>query len=250
MQNSQQSKTVLITGGSRGVGKAVAQHLAKGTVDTLFINYLENDAAAEMTQRDLEALSARVYLLKYNMAFPEEINMMFEAIRTQTGHLDFFVHCPAITTFKPLCKVKPNQWDLTMNVSAKSFLLCAQACIPLMEKGGQMVAVSSTGSRRYSPNYGALGVSKSTLEAVVRYLAVELASQNIRVNGITAGLLQGESMPPFPEIETTIEETLKRTPAGRLGTPHDVAVATHFLLTQANWMYGQNIVLDGGYCLT
>jgi enoyl-[acyl-carrier protein] reductase III len=241
---------VLITGGSRGIGKAVGAYLAKDTASTFFINYLENDKAADATRIELEAMGANVFLLKYNMAYAEEVMAMFKAIKEQTDQLDFFVHCPAVTTFKPLYKVKPNQWDLTMNVSARSFLQCTQACIPLMQNGGQIVAVSSTGSRRYTPNYGALGVTKSTLEVVVRYLAVELAGMNIRVNGVTAGLIKRESTPPFPGLELIMEETLKRTPAGRLGTPHDVAEAIHFLLTKATWIYGQNILIDGGYCLT
>jgi enoyl-[acyl-carrier protein] reductase III len=250
MKSYNSGKTILITGGTRGIGKSAALYLAKESVSTFFINYLENDEAAMAIQTELESMGARVFLLKNNMAFTEEIMAMFKVIKEQTGQLDFFVHCPAVTAFKPLCKVKPNQWDLTMNVNARSFLQCTQGCIPLMQNGGQIVAVSSTGSRRYTPNYGALGVTKSTLEAVVRYLAVELAERNIRVNGVTAGLIKGKSVPPFPDLESIMEETLKRTPAGRLGTPDDVAEVIHFLLTRATWMYGQNILIDGGYCLT
>jgi enoyl-[acyl-carrier protein] reductase III len=243
------AKIALITGGSRGIGKAIALSLV-GVTDKIFINYLENDVAATETAAELELKGVKVYLLKFNLAFSSEIQLMFNKIHEYTEQLDIFVHCAALTTFKPLHKIKPNQWDLTMNITAKAFLQCVQLSTPLMRAGGKMVAISSTGSQRFNPNYGALGVAKSTLEAIVRYLAVELADKNIQINGVISGLIMGETLPPFPEIEKVIEITLQRTPARRLGTPQDVAKTVLFLLTQADWMYGQNIILDGGYCLT
>jgi enoyl-[acyl-carrier protein] reductase III len=251
MQSGNNSKNVLITGGSRGIGKAIAICLCEASVaDTFFINYLENDVAAEIIRAELKEKGKVAYLLKYNLAIPGQIQEMFAHIGGLTDHLDFFVHCTALTTFKPIHKVKPNQWDLTMNVATRSFLQCAQGCIPLMGKGGKIVAISSTGSQRFNANYGALGVAKSALESLVRYLAVELADMQIQVNGVTLGLIQGETMPLFPDIAAVIEETLQRTPANRLGTPADAAKVVLFLLTQADWMYGQNIILDGGFCLT
>jgi enoyl-[acyl-carrier protein] reductase III len=243
------AKIALITGGSRGIGKAIALHLV-GVANIIFINYLENDTAAAETATELELKGVKVHLLKFNLAFSSEIQLMFDKIQEHVGQLDIFVHCAALTTFKPLHKIKPNQWDLTVNITAKAFLQCVQLSTPLMRAGGKIVAISSTGSQRFNPNYGALGVAKSTLEAIVRYLAVELAEKNIQINGVISGLILGETLPPFPEIEKVIEMTLQRTPARRLGTPQDVAKTVLFLLTQADWMYGQNIILDGGYCLT
>ena len=243
-------KIAFVAGGTRGIGRAIALHLAQDNVGTLFINYLENDENAAETKTLLEQYGVKVYLLKYNLAFPMEINAMFEAIKVLTQHLDYVVHCVALTTFKPLAAVKPNQWDLTMNVSARSFLGCAQNAAPLMKNGGGIVAISSTGSQRYNANYGALGVAKATLESIVKYLAVELATQNIRVNGVVSGLILGDKLPPFPNIEDIVDETIRRTPAGRLGTPEDVAEMVHFMLTKAKWLCGQNIILDGGFCLT
>jgi enoyl-[acyl-carrier protein] reductase III len=243
-------KIALITGGSRGIGRAIAESLAQETAHTLFINYLENDETAEKTRADLTAKGVKVHLLKYNLAFPNEITAMFEELESLTDRLDYFVHCAALTTFKPLSAIKTNQWDLTMNVSARSFLQCCQKCSKSMTYGGKIVAISSTGSQRFNPNYGALGVAKMTLEGIVKYLAVELADKNIQVNGVVSGLIQGDTLPPFPQIEAVIEETLRRTPAGRLGTPEDVAEMVLFILTKASWLCGQNIILDGGYCLT
>jgi len=250
MKEHQKKKTALIAGGSRGIGKEIANQLAEKAIDTIFINYVENDDAANQTRLLLEEKGVTVHLLKYNMAFPMEIKAMFAEISNTTKHLDYFVHCTALTAFKPLHKVRSNQWDLTMNISARSLLQCAQACIPLMENGGKIVAISSTGSQRFNPNYGSLGVAKATLESIVKYLAVELSENNIQVNSVVGGLIQGDKLPQFPAIERVIEETLKRTPARRLGKPADIAKAVLFLLTQAEWIYGQNIIVDGGYCLT
>ncbi len=243
-------KIALITGGSRGIGRAIATILAQNDVQTLFINYLENDEKAEQTRLFLEEKGVKVHLLKSNLGFPNDINALFETVESLTDRLDYFVHCTALTTFKPLLAVKTNQWDLTLNISARSFLQCCQKCVPLMTNGGSIVAISSTGSQRYNPNYGALGVAKMTLEGIVKYLAVELADKNIRVNGVVSGLIQSDTLPPFPQIEEVINETLRRTPANRLGTPEDVAELVLFILTKAKWLYGQNIILDGGYCLT
>ncbi len=244
------NKVALITGGSRGIGKAIVMALAQGSVQTFFINYLENDEAAFQLRNQLLAQGLDVHLLKYNLAFPAEIQIMFQEISNLSPHLDMLIHCAAITTFKPLKNVKPNQWDLTLNVSTKSFIQCAQQSAYLMREGGKMLVISSMGSQRFNPNYGALGVAKAALEAAVRYLAVEFAPQNIEVNGITAGLIQGESLPAFPDIENLVQETLQRTPAKRLGTPQDVAKLALFLLTQSDFIVGQNIILDGGYSLT
>jgi enoyl-[acyl-carrier protein] reductase III len=247
---AERGKTALITGGTRGVGRAIAHRLDEAGVATVWLNYLENDVAAAATAAELEGRGLRVELARANLAFAAEIQSLFERVSAATDRLDVFVHCAALTSFKPLHAVKANQWDLTMNVCARAFLHCVQGCLPLMPEGGSIVAISSTGSRRFNPNYGALGVAKATLEATVRYLAVELAGRGIRVNGVVPGLLHGDHLPPFPGIDAVVDETLRRTPAGRLGHPDDVAKAVVFLLTQADWMYGQNLVIDGGYCLT
>lgn len=246
---SKNQKTAFLTGGTRGIGGCIVRTLAARGVTRFFLNYLQNDAAAFEIEKKLKAGGAEVFLLKYNLAFPQEISQMFAEINRHTTHLDYFVHCAALTVFKPLHQVKPNQWDLTLNISTKSFLQCARACLPLMPQRGKMVAVSGTGSRRVTLDYGALGVAKSALESTVRYLAVELAPRNIRVNAVTAGLIESENMPPFPAAAEMKKETLRRTPAGRLGTPEDVAEAVLFLLTGADWMCGQCLVTDGGFSL-
>lgn len=239
----------LVTGGTRGIGKAISKDIAKKYRCKLFLNYVQNDSEAEKTSDELTSLGAEVQLIKVNLSHPDEIDMMFENINSGTNSLDFFIHCAAINAFKPLIKIKPNQWDLTMNVNARSFLLCVQKCLPLMNQG-KIIAVSSLGSRNYVPDYGAMGPVKSALETIVKYLAVELAPSGIRVNGITAGFIDTDSIKKFPEYETLISKAINNTPVRRIGKAEDVSALAMFLLSpEAEWICGQSIVADGGISL-
>jgi enoyl-[acyl-carrier protein] reductase III len=227
----------------------VSLQLASRYAHTVFVNYLQNDAEAERTRLMVEERGARAVLVRANLAEPDDIERIFETVKDQAGQLDILVHCAALNTFKPTLQVKPNQWDLTMNINARSFLLCVQRSVPLM-KEGSIVAISSLGSQKAIPNYGVMGPTKSALESLVRYLAVELAPKGIRVNGVTGGIVETESIDKFPEAAKFREEAIMRTPAGRIGTPDDIANVVSFLVSpSAQWIVGQVIVADGGLLL-
>ena len=115
-------KTALITGGSRGIGRAIAVMLAYDSARKIFINYVQNTKEAEKTKAIAEEAGCEIILLKYNLAYPDEIDVMFSEIAEHTDKLDIFVHCAAINSFKPVSKITPKQWDLIMNVNARSFL--------------------------------------------------------------------------------------------------------------------------------
>lgn len=241
--------TALITGGSRGIGRAIALRLAERGAQTVIINYLQNDIEAEKTRKMIDENNSCCVLAKANLLYPEEIDELFEKIKTTVGHLNVFVHCAALGAFKPLSEIKPNQWDLTMNINARAFLLCVQKSVPLM-RDGKVVAISSLGSQRVVFNYGAMGPTKAALESVIKYLAVELAPLGIRVNGVLGGFIETESIRKFPNAELLLKEAIARTPGRRLGTPEDIADVVMFLLSDsARWIYGQTIVADGGLSL-
>jgi enoyl-[acyl-carrier protein] reductase III len=241
--------TALITGGTRGIGRAVCLDIAKSFARKVIINYLQNDTEARKTAELVNEIGSEAQLIKANMAFPDEIDRMFNEINSVTDSIDMFVHCAAINSFKPLIDIKPNQWDLIMNVNARSFLLCVQKCLPLMNKG-KIVAVSSLGSQTFVPNYGSLGPTKSALESIIRFLAVELVTKGIHVNGVTAGFVDTDSIKKFPDSERLIEYAIQRTPAGRIGKPQDVSKVVMFLLSpDSDWIYGQNIIADGGFTI-
>lgn len=242
-------KTALVTGGSRGIGRAVAAGLARNRTETVIVNYLENEAAANSAREEIEQLGARCVLARANLAYTAEIDNLFEQVSLSVDRLDILVHCAALGAFKPLGDVKPNQWDLTMNINARAFLQCVQKSVEIMN-GGSIVAVSSLGSARVVPGYGAMGPTKAALEATIRYLAAELAPRGIRVNGVSGGLVKTESIEKMPGLSRVMNQVEARTPAGRTGTPEDIANVVMFLVgPAAKWICGQTIVADGGYSL-
>ena len=249
MNTSEKKYTALVTGGSRGIGRSISVMLAENFAKKIFINYVQNDEEAERTKLLIGESGCEAVLLRHNLAFPDEIDKMFLQICDHCDFLDTFIHCAGINSFKPVTKITPNQWDLIMNVNARSFLQCVQKCIPVMKKGS-IVAISSLGSRKFIPNYGSLSETKSALETLVRDLAVELAPSGIRVNGITAGLVETESPAKFPNSEKMLSWIKEHTPAGRIGMPADVANAVEFLISvKSDWIIGQNIIIDGGFSL-
>lgn len=242
-------KRALVTGGSRGIGAAIALRLARAGAH-VFVNYRRDDASARDTEAAILASGGAVTLLRANLVDASDIGAMFRGI-AEAGGLDILVHSAALGSFKPAADVRANQWDLTMTVNARALLSCAQQAAPLMEgRGGKIVALSSSGSARVIPNYGAIGISKAAVEALVRYLAVELAPRGIHVNAVAAGLVDTASIrlhPHYAQLEAGARE---RTPLRRIATPDDIARVVLFLCSPlANWIVGQTIIADGGYSL-
>ena len=247
---NQEKRSIFISGGTRGIGRAIALSQAQKGV-TLFLNYLRDDASAEKIRSDAEKKGANVVLLPGNIGDEETIRALFETVKSQTKSLDALVHSAALGVFKPVLELRVKDWDISLDVNAKAFLLLSQAALPLMKKkGGRIVTVSSLGSHRFTPNYGAIGISKAALENLVRYLAVELAPFKIRVNAVSGGLIQTDALNLFPQSETMKKEYLSRTPGARLGRPEDLARVVSFLLEErSDWIYGQTLIADGGYSL-
>lgn len=243
------NETALVTGGSRGIGRAIAVSLATSCARTVIINYLQNDAEAEITRKEIEQQGSTCVLARANIAIPDEIDRLFEIIKASVEHLNIFVHCAALSTFGPILTLKPNQWDLAVNINARSFLLCVQKAVPLM-KEGRIVAISSVGSQRALPNYGAMGPTKAALESTVRYLAAELTPRGIRVNGVSGGPVETDSVRRVANLAKLAEAAAAEIPAGRIGTPQDIADVVLFLVSPgARWICGQTIVADGGLSL-
>ncbi len=247
---SQTQKFILVTGGTRGIGKAITLSQVKKTC-TIFLNYLRDDASAMKVKKTAEKKGSRVVLLPGNVGDAETVSCLFQSIQKETNRLDALIHSAALGVFKPVHQLRVKDWDISLDVNAKAFLLLTQATLPLMKKyGGKILAISSLGSRRFTPNYGAIGISKAALENLVRYLAVELAPHKIHVNAVSGGLVETDSLKMFPNFESMKKAYLSRTPGARLGKPQDIADIVSFLLSpQANWIYGQTIIADGGYSL-
>jgi enoyl-[acyl-carrier protein] reductase III len=243
-------KTALITGSSRGIGRAIALELARCGAD-IALHYVRKKQAAEEVAAAIEGMGRRAILLKANLAEAEQIEAMLNELTAQVGRCDIFVGNAASGTPREVLEVTDKHWDWTMDVNARSILRCVQRLAPAMAQAGwgRVINLTSPGSHRVLPHYGAIGLSKAVVDALTRYLAADLAPQGIIVNAVSPGLVNTDAVTAFPvDLQATFEYARSRTPAGRLVTPEDVAGIVAFLCSDAAAMIvGQVITVDGGY---
>lgn len=244
-------KVALITGSSKGIGKAIALQLALKGYD-IVINYARSKKSALETAEQIEALGRKVLTVKANVGDVSKIKEMFAQIDQEFGRLDIFVNNAASGVQRPAMELQESHWDWTLNINSKALLFCAQEAAKLMERngGGKIVSISSIGAIRYLENYTAVGVSKAALEALTRYLAVELAPKNIVVNAISGGVVNTDALKHFPNREELLQEAKVKTPAGRMVEIDDMVNCVMFLLSEKSSMIrGQTIIIDGGVSL-
>jgi enoyl-[acyl-carrier protein] reductase III len=242
---SLEGASVLVTGGSRGIGRAIARRFAELGASRIVIGYLRNDRAAEEAADELRGLGAEPVLLRGNVATERVVSQV-----GALGSIDVLVHNAATGVIRPALETEDRHWDWTLGANARALLSLARAAAPSMSSGSSIVGISSLGSSRVLANYVLVGTSKAALESVVRYLAVELAPRGIRVNAVSAGVVETEALEYFPNKEQMLAAGRKRTPAGRLVEPEDVAGAVAFLCSpEADMVRGHTLVVDGGYSL-
>jgi enoyl-[acyl-carrier protein] reductase III len=237
--------SVLVTGGSRGIGLAIARRFAELGAGRVAIVYLRNDRAAEAAAAELRELGAEAVLLRGNVASERVAREAAEL-----GSFQMLVHSAATGVIRPALETEDKHWDWTLAANARALLSFARALVPAMPSGGSIVGLSSLGAVRVLENYGLVGASKAAMEAVVRHLGVELAPRGIRVNAVSSGLVDTEALEHFPNRERMLEGARTRTPAGRMVEPDDVARAVTFLCSpDAAMIVGHTLVVDGGYSL-
>jgi len=244
-----QGRVALVTGGSRGIGRAVALRFAQAKTH-LFIHYFQSGAAAEKTAQEAAAFGAQVHLLPADLKDQNQIRGIFKEIEQLYGRLDVLVHNAASGVLRSVVDLTAKHWDWVLNTNARSLLLCAREAASIMKEGGRIISLSSLGSSRVIPQYGAIGISKAALESLTRYLAVELAPRGITVNTVSAGAVETDVWNLVPNGEEILDRVRERTPCGRLLTANDVAGIIFFLASpEAEMIQGQVIVVDGGYSL-
>lgn len=237
-------RSVLVTGGSRGIGKAIALRFASLGARRIAIGYMRGDQAAEETASELSALGVEPVLVRGNVS-SQRIADEVAAL----GPLDVLIHAAATGVIRPALETDDRHWDWTLSANARALLSLTRAAAPAMPAGSSIVGISSLGSTRVLEDYALVGVSKAALEALVRYLAVELAPQGIRVNAVSAGVVETGALEHFPQRDAMIEMG-KRNPVGRIVTPEDVAACVMFLCSpEAEMIRGQTLVVDGGWSL-
>lgn len=243
-------KVALITGGSRGIGRAITLKMASEGADVI-INFFRKRDTAESTAEAARNKGVTAHIIKANLAEPEKIDRMFAEIEEKFGRLDILINNAASGVARTAMELDSDGWDWTMNINARAGLLCAQRAAKLMKNGGAIVNISSLGSRLVVPVYTAVGVSKAALEALTRYLAIELASKGIRVNAVSAAAVETEALKLYTTAPNLPRPMVTNTPAGRMVQPEDVADVVAFLCSDAAAMIrGQIIVIDGGLSLT
>ncbi len=236
--------SVLVTGGSRGIGKAIALRFAREGASHVAIGFFRSDAAAEETAGELRALGTEPVLVRGNVAGDRVAREVADL-----GPLDVLVHNAATGVIRPALETEDKHRDWSHATKAGGLLSPGGAGARTMGAGASLLALPSLGGERGLANYALVGTSKAALEALVRYLAVELAPRGIRVNAVSGGVVETGALEYFPNREAMLEIGAGN-PAGRIVTPDDVAGAVAFLAgPDAEMIRGQVLVVDGGFSL-
>lgn len=247
------NKIAIVTGSGRGIGRTMALYFAQHGADVA-VNFFRNRRPAEETAAEIRAMGRRAAVVRADVGEPAGIDRLIEETVQTLGGVDILV-CNAASGYnRPVMEQKIKGWDWTLNINARSVLFLAQKAAPVMQArgGGYIVSISSLGSSRVLPDYVVVGASKAALEAVTRYLAVELAPLGIVVNAVSGGIVETDALKHFRSMQdgNLLVTAADRTPAGRIVEPEDVANVVAFLCTpQASMIRGQTIVVDGGYTL-
>jgi len=244
------NRIAFVTGAVRGIGRAIALKLAAAGCDVAIV-YHTSQEEAEAVSQAISELGRRVLALQADVSEPESVADAFAAFREKFSRLDIVVSNAAIGVLRPALKLTLKHWRRCMETNALALNLLAQEAVPLMGKGGRIIALSSLGASRAIPHYAFIGASKAALESVARSLAQELGPQGIRVNTVSAGIVDTDALKYFPNREQLIAEYARRTPAGPTLTAEDVANAVYLLcLPEAEMITGHTLVVDGGFCIS
>jgi len=240
----------LVTGGTRGIGRAVARELARRGCDVACV-YLRSRSAAEEAEAELRAFGVDVLVQRADVRDPESLDEVFSAVRDRWGRLDHLVSNAVLGVLRPAAELADRAWDVCMDANARAFLRCGQRALPLFpERGGSIVVLSSIGAHRCLPGYAGIGAAKGAIETLVRYMAKEWGPRGVRVNAVSGGPVDTEALRTFPEWREMVRRTVADTPLGRFGAPEDLARVVVWLLSEeAGWITGQTVLADGGLTL-
>ena len=243
-------KVALVTGAARGIGRAITLKLASEGANVA-VNYYNSHDEAEALCADVRKLGRQAIALQGSVGVPDSVDEMFDALRQTYDRLDIVVSNAASGVLKPVMNMGLKHFRWCMETNALAVNLLAQRAAPMMKDGGRIIAMSSLGAQRAMPDYGFIGASKAALEALVRALAQELGPRGIRVNTVSAGVVDTDALTHFPNRAELLQNFAQRTPAGPVLRPEDVANAVYLLcLPEAAMINGHTLVVDGGFCIS
>jgi enoyl-[acyl-carrier protein] reductase III len=240
----------LVTGAARGIGRAVALKLASAGCDVV-ANYYNSHDEAEAVCAEVRGMGRRAVAVKASVGLPESVDELFVELKKHFDRVDIVVSNAASGVLRPTMEMTLKHWRWCMETNAFALNLLAQRAVPMMPSGGRIVAMSSLGALRAMPHYGFIGASKAALESLVRSLAQELGPRGIRVNAVSAGVVDTDALQHFPNRAELLASFAHRTPAGPVLTPQDVAGAVYLLcLPEAGMINGHTLFVDGGFAIS
>jgi enoyl-[acyl-carrier protein] reductase III len=243
-------KVALVTGGSRGIGRAVAIKLARSGCDVAIV-YHNSHEEAETICEAIRGLGRRAQAIQADVSDPEIVSEIFAAMRQQFDRLDIVVSNAATGVLKPALELTLKHWRRCLETNALALNLLARHAVRLMSAGGRIIALSSLGASRAIPQYAFIGASKAALESLVRSLAQELGPRGICVNVVSAGVVDTDALKYFPNRQQLLDEFARRAPAGPTLTPEHVADAVYLLCQpEAAMITGHTLVVDAGFCIS
>jgi len=243
-------RVALVTGAARGIGRAVALKLASAGCDVV-ANYYNSHDEAEAVCTEVRGMGRRAVAVKASVGLPESVDELFVELKKHFDRVDIVVSNAASGVLRPTMEMTLKHWRWCMETNAFALNLLAQRAVPMMPSGGRIVAMSSLGALRAMPHYGFIGASKAALESLVRSLAQELGPRGIRVNAVSAGVVDTDALQHFPNREELLASFAHRTPAGPVLTPQDVAGAVYLLcLPEAGMINGHTLFVDGGFAIS
>ena len=240
------SGVFLITGGTRGIGRAISVEFARAGAHVI-ANYLRNETTAGELRALADAENVRLDLCRADLTTPQGLQLAATTVRQAGSPLSGLVHCAAIGAHRPFAELTVRHLDWTMALNVRSFFELVKLLLPKLVAGASIVVLSSPGASRAVPNYAVVGASKGALESLARHLAVELAPRGIRTNILAPGAIATDAWKAIPGGDAKLAEAARRSPLGRLVTPEEVARAARFLCSQAaSGVNGHKLVVDGG----
>ena len=243
-------KVAFVTGAARGIGRAIATKLAAEGCDVA-VNYYNSADEADALCAEIRAAGRRAIAIPGSVGIPDSVDEMFAEFGRHFDRLDLLVSNAASGVLKPTVEMTLKHWRWCMETNALALNLLTQRALPMMAGGARIIALSSLGAQRAMPGYGFIGASKAALEALARALAQELGPRGIRVNIVSAGVVDTDALRYFPNREELLANFAQRTPAGPVLTPDDVAGAVYLLcLPEAAMINGHTLVVDGGFAIS
>ena len=240
--------SILITGGTKGIGLAIGKAFAPDAGD-VFLNYYRDDEAASRAARDVSAAGSRAHIIKADTGTPEGCASLIATVKQTTAHLDQVVHCALDAYASPTLTADPTRFARAVTTNGTSLLFLVQAALPILSRGSTIFFLTSRGGRIVVANYAAIGVAKAMAESLIRYLAVELAPKGIRINAIAPAIVETDSVRALFGAKTTglVRDAAGHNPTGRGVTDADYSNLMRWLASpEAEFIQGQVIFVNGG----